>query len=973
MKKFSIVAIISILLVCIISTPTWTKAEECPSVDTYITNYFGSAYTNVNNIVTFNIKKEYWDYVKVYVNDTADSDDEAHTGLVTPDENGNISLDLMADQNAGLPNTRIAFYFTPSSSITTATNCSSVKRTYTFETSVDVGEPEDDEDIIELKREAGLLPGTGASLEDLKDDSFIKVTDITKSNSLSCNYGKTDGKTVKKYTYTSSKSSSDTCTTTCREDVVVTLDPPVITESGMCFSYVVDIKSKVACSSKFTGKEPKKYKGCIANAICSGGTDKGGPNEEFDSCIESCDNGEYTQSCIDKCYTKVYEKNSKDTKKVKTKNNTKHESTEYLERLKSTNTFTEPQKLSSSLRKVNVGTVRENKKNITNKKITCYTDSYLASTGWMNDAQLTELAQEVYNSKQYLPGGYYSLNSGYEWTPSKRYYKYDTANGTYTLEKKGGCLSRISPHYFSSVAKTKLTIKELNGQFYYTGSRIHRYEPTGTLVKDKYIYAGGLVRYQISYDGGNSFIYSHCGESCQVSSSCANLIRAGNNKYPGNKWAIVTNTQAKQIYKAELKSYAKAKNACVNSTQSCYSTADSSYKIMVNETSKNTGKNLDNSYESNQKVDQAKSGNNKSIISGQDTSMIINTNGKCITGECANNQLYCNSLNKDSSEYKAYCDDKNSCKLSGIPACKNGDQCYDYHTTLSFPKNYINVKTGQTTTQVKKENLPFYVAIGNAYCTNLSAKEVNVDWYNYKIDDTNTVAKPSKINKYNITGTIKNYGYSKWNFDFSCFYAIKNPTSGDCVGDDCDNKVCIGEDCDDDNTCKGDNCDGDNTCKGDNCDDDATPPNNILSNVKVRSVNLSNLFPNRNPRFNWSVNAKNVNNRNYKVDPETLIKAIEATGDSIYDENNEDKYLDYEIDLTKDAIKTIREYNKGKTYNNSDNGTGVDRLIGQGTWGVTVYQSKLLDSLGGSVVTKRGLLGCNNQTGKETCNVEGGN
>ena len=949
MKKFSIVAIVSILLVCIISTPTWTKAESCPSVDTYITNYFGSAYTNVNNIVTFNIKKEYWDYVKVYVNDTASNDDEAHTGLVTPDENGNISIDLMADQNAGLPNTTVTFYFTPAPSITSAKNCSSVKRTYTFEPTVVVGEPEDDAELTEMKREIGLLPTTSASLDDLKNDSFIQVTDITKSNSLSCNYGKTDGKTVKKYTYKSTKRTSDTCTTTCREDVVVTLDPPVITESGMCFSYVVDIKSKVACSSEFTGVVPKKYKGCIANTICSGGTDKGGPNEEFDSCVESCDNGNYTQSCIDKCYTKVYEENKEETasKVTKTEKSTKDDSSEYLERLKSTSTFVEPQKLAGSLGQVDVGT----------EKVTCYTDSYLASTGWMNDAQLTELAQKVYYSKQYLPGGYYGLTNGYEWYPSYKYYKYDLVNGTYSLKDSGGCLSRISPHYFSSVDKTKLTIKELNGQFYYTNSRIHRYVPTGTLVDEasqKYRYSGGLVRHQISYNGGKSFVTSNCGETCQVSSSCANQIRKGSNKYPGNKWAIVTNTQALNIYKAELKAYTKAKKACVSSTQSCYSTADSSYKIVVDETSKNTGKNLGNSYSSGQKVDQAKSGSNKSSISGPNSSMVINTNGKCITGECANNQLYCNSLDKNSSEYKAYCEDKQSCKLAGIPACKDGNTCYDYHTTLSFPKNYINVKTGKTKVEIDKTQLPFFVAIGNAYCTNLSAKEVNVDWYNYKIDDTNTVAKPSKINKYNITGTIKNYGYSKWNFDFSCFFAIKNPTSGDCVGDECtgDDKKCVGK-----------NCSGDN---------DGPPSNNIVSNVKVRSINLSNLFPNRNARFNWSSEAKNVNNRNYKVDPEALTKSIETTGDKVYDENNEDKYLDYEINLTRDAIKTIREYNKGKTYNNSDNGTAVNRLKGQGTWGVTVYQSKLLDSLG-SVVTKRGLLGCNNKTGEKTCNVEGGN
>lgn len=951
MKKFSIVVIFSILLVCVVSTPTWIKAEACPAVDDFVNEYFGSAYTVENNIVTFNIKKDYWNYVTVYVNDTADSDDETHTGLVTPDGNGNISVNLMDAENAGLPNTTFTFYFTS----TTKNDCKSVKKTYTFEPSTELGEPEDDSEISDMKNEIGLLPDSGPSLDDLADSSFIKVSDVSKSNSLSCNYGKTDGKTVKKYTYTSSKNVSSTCKTTCREDVVVTLDPPVITQSGMCFSYVVDIKSKVACSYKFTGTAPKKYKGCIANARCSGGTDKGGPNEEFDSCVESCDNGEYTQSCIDKCYTKVYENDKTDTKTVKTKKTTKNESSEYLTRLKATNTFTEPQKLSGSLREVNVGT----------KKVTCYTDSYLAKTGWMNDAQLTELAEKVYKSKQYLPGGYYGLTSGYEWFPSYRYYKYDIANGTYSLENSGGCLSKISPHYFSSVAKTKLTIKELNGQFYYTSSRIHIYGPTGEKdekIENKYKYAGALRRIKIKYPGSNT-IASVCGETCAVSSSCSNLIRKGDNRYPGKKWAIVTNTQALMIYKAEYNAYVKAKKACVNSTQSCYTTAKSSYKIVVDETSKNTGKNLGNSYESNQIVDQAKSGSNKSSVSGTNSSMIINTNGNCVTGECANNQLYCNSLDKSSSSYKAYCEDKNSCKLSGIPSCKNGNTCYDYHTTLSFPKNYINVKTGKTKVEIGKTELPFYVAIGNSYCTNLSTKEVNVDWYNYKIDDTNTVAKPSKINNYNITGTIKNYGYSKWNFDFSCFYAIKNPTSGDCTGDDCSNKNCVGDNCST-NKCVGDNCNGDS---------DDTPSDNITSNVKVRSVNLSNLFPNRSARFNWSSEAKNVNNTNYKVDPETLVKAIEATGDSVYDENNESKYLDYEINLTRSAIKTIREYNKGKTYNNSDNGTGVDRLSGQGTWGVTVYQSKLLDSLGTSVVKKRGLLGCNNQTGEKTCNVEGGN
>ena len=413
------------------------------------------------------------------------------------------------------------------------------------------------------------------------------------------------------------------------------------------------------------------------------------------------------------------------------------------------------------------------------------------------------------------------------------------------------------------------------------------------------------------------------------------------------------------IYKAELQAYKNEKESCVRSSKSCYTTATSTYTIKVDETSKNTGNNLGNSYKAYQKVDQGKSGNNKSKVTGNNKTMIINTNGKCITGECANkNQEYCSNLDKNSSDYKAYCDDKNSCKLSGIPACKNGNTCYDYHTTLSFPKNYINVKTGQTKVEITKDKLPFYVAIGNSYCTNLSTKEVNVNWYDYKIDDTNKVAKPKKINKYNIKGTIRNYGYSKWNFDFSCFYALKNPDTGDCVGDNCTPKDCVGNNC--------------TPCTGSKCNNGGNGEN-IISKVKVRSVNLSNLFPNRTPRFNWSNEAKNVNNRNYKVDPSTLVKAIETTGDTVYDKDKENKYLDYHIKLTKSAITKIRNYNKGKTYNNSNNGSPVNRINGEGTWGVTVYRSKLLDKLGKKVVTKRGLLGCNNQTSSRSCNQQGGN
>ena len=85
--------------------------------------------------------------------------------------------------------------------MTSAKNCGTTMKYYSFDPTVSSQQNEDDEELKQLERELGTLPDTDASLDDLKDDTFTKVTDMTKSNKLTCDYGKTDGKTVKKYTY----------------------------------------------------------------------------------------------------------------------------------------------------------------------------------------------------------------------------------------------------------------------------------------------------------------------------------------------------------------------------------------------------------------------------------------------------------------------------------------------------------------------------------------------------------------------------------------------------------------------------------------------------------------------------------------------------------------------------------------------------------------------------------------------------
>lgn len=962
-RKIKLLSVI--VIACILLTPaTKSASDTCPSVDTYIQEYLnlngsGStvgerAYVKNGDIITYSIKPEYIKYVTIY----------AGEDLITPDANGNVSIDIAKyDEKGGVVS--INFVSPPledkkskddskkdntsattNSAIKPAENCSA-QLTQTFTSGggrleFNQGELNDIQnslnEISNLQKEnTTITPG----FDDPISGDFTKVSDPTKATKLMCKYDKDSGKTVQKYTHTGQKDTGDQwCKVTCREDVVVSMDPPVITQSGMCFSYVADIKTKSVCKAEYLKPAPVLHYGCTAPSYCSGGTDKGGPNESFDSCVNSCDGGEYTQSCINKCYNKVYgsteedttttEKKSTtkkvsntttDTKKDTTTKDSENEGVTYLNNLKTNYQFIEPTKLASGYIDIggSVGKVR------------CYTDTELAVQGVS--------AEDVYNSKKYLPGGTYA-NGG--WTPTAGYYSINQ-KGEKVWHAKGGCPSKINYHYFASLGKTSLTLSELNGTFKFprTGN-IHVYAPED---------AGGALR-RIRVNGD----YNECQESCGTSSMCQGLVNGYNAYGTNNKGQtvqaydkdqnIVTKEQAKMIFDAEVKKWKEDQKKCKASANDC-TTLKSNYVIQTSEISKNSGKDLGEKYTSNQ--------NGKNITAsgeGGYTSMVINTNGRCVTGSCENKSSeYCSNLDstKNSSELVTYCNDKESCKNSGTPGCKNGNICYDHHTTISFPKNYMNVKTGQTKVEISKDKLPYYVSLGNAYCTNLSTKEVNTAWYDYKLDDTNKTAKPaeSKIKK-NITAKINDYGIFKWNFDLSCFFAIKNPTTGECNGDDCKEKKCTGTD----------------------CDDGVETP---LSNAKVRSVDTTDLFPNREPRFNWSSKAKNVSNQSYKIDPESLVKEIETLGDAVYDTDKENQNVDYHIVLTPSDINDVRKYNKEKKTYNEDiyKGLGVNKIAGEKVWGVTVYRSNFLDEHK-KIVLKRGLLGCNNQSSANTCATEGG-
>ena len=190
-----------------------------------------------------------------------------------------------------------------------------------------------------------------------KADSFetasIAIKDkLNNDNKLKCNYDPRPGTGETKDTYYLAKNRSyyyayneydktiedayvynyapgnvvkedATCKVRCYESVVVEYGAPVASKAGFCFEYKVKVTSRVTCDSEAPTKFKKKSGYCTPTPVC---TNRGayyvteaGPTQEFESCIEDCDGGKYTQKCSKKCYKKVYGKSSKN-KNVATDN-----------------------------------------------------------------------------------------------------------------------------------------------------------------------------------------------------------------------------------------------------------------------------------------------------------------------------------------------------------------------------------------------------------------------------------------------------------------------------------------------------------------------------------------------------------------------------------------------------------------------------------------------------------------------------
>ncbi len=277
-----------------------------------------------------------------------------------------------------------------------------------------------------------------------------------------------------------------------------------------------------------------------------------------------------------------------------------------------------------------------------------------------------------------------------------------------------------------------------------------------------------------------------------------------------------------------------------------------------------------------------------------------------------------------------------------------------YQTEWGFPGSWIHNKTGEVSYTPQQTG---WIGYEKTFCLPLDSNDVNDKWWTfyyverYKNDSrfssnsedfnlgmcpgedfsnvTFTKEDEKQLN-YNIRAKARKYGQFGWNIDINCFYAL--------------NQYCLSEDA-------------------------AKPANPGDDSVRIRSVDLANVFPaedgemlttqyttGRTPGFNWSKYAINIQSGKYVIEPsDYLFHGVQERGYSVYSEDN----LDYEIILTRDKIAKLRD----KKVNYASFEGDVDE---SGT--VSSYKSPLFrgndalfkDDDGGNKLPNTSVLGCNN-------------
>ena len=634
-----------------------------------------------------------------------------------------------------------------------------------------------------------VLPSVG-SMETAKGDAYF-----TNNQQLYAEHTFVINKGKYQYNVDQGQPAKDgttiSCVMKCSEAVEVEYGPPIATKAGACFEYKVRVTSRVNCEMQQPPALPYPYTKSSRIHIETGYVDKtthevvegtstetgtgeqtnieeskvikdgsascrycdpvpecygygrswrqGGPSDEYDSCINTCDGGAYSKKCSQKCYKEVYGSNAVAGAQI---------NAELLElaadKLSKRTTIMSDDDMRDCMSKV-----QGKYPGVTDElaKCVCVGDEY----GDPNEEHL---------------GCYFKTSKGIEWFGVR-----DTTSRTADC----GC---------SGYSDCKTKCKGIEGRWY-------THNPDGKYHNGKYILPAGIQDgfWRHVYSNLDEFPNGYCDDNCwwndcrseatlgTLSSltprkdSDGNIIPDGgqNNTTAGTiyyndgyaQMDLIINMRQRDKAIEECEGHAKC-----STTQSTY-TISAGYRAKNSETI--------NWY--------------KFPYNGQDT--IQHTSGTSVVG------TFADAKTTIFSDYPSEGQGRLGCYKEGDSSADL------YRSTWGFPGSWRNKKTAELSYDPSGKSGKAWVEIKDKYCVPLNSGAVNVEWWNQyfnryikqegitvtsttnelneciRQDTTTTITKyyPSSVNTWNIHAETRDFGYFGWNIDVDCFYAINTAPS----------------------------------------------------------------------------------------------------------------------------------------------------------------------------------------------------
>lgn len=785
----------------------------------------------------------------------------------------------------------------------------------------------------------------------------------------------------------SKKKDVKVCTTKCREQLVVSFGPPkVVSNPGQCFTYKVEVKSTTTCAvdidfSQFPSFEGGNgtdgfrngtYEPCSVKAKCSkkinGYTEQGGPTVDFDQCVKTCDGGKYSSKCVNKCYSDVYSSSSKSSNTKKSTTNTDKSKNNGLKI-----NYSDKVQMDKVVKLANEGdnsvtddvpvscpSISAN--DVPSNPSSEYIDSvykYVAEniTGNFSPVLRTQGSLLHYSSK----AGCYWNTYGYPYFRTKTLTArtvcndYNVGREWYIGSTTCGAVTNSGNykacHDASNCYPGAMRFYKVRHKCVERSPKTHK-----CLKKSNDVLDGGLTKYVADENGFK--INQGCNEKCKWV--------AGTTTVGGKTCYYNDREKAEKDYLDDVQEFIDTIQNCVKVTSKC-DTKKASYEMVANDdTSDNATKqtcDADN-YDSNKTYcksfpetsggtspeERLKTGSTSAVNGLKYPSIVQN-----IGGSCAENNIL-----DDGYDWRN----------------KNTTLKTQYHTVLTFPGAWVDNKTGDIAYSVADSEKNYYREEQGKYCTPLTAKAVNVDyWFDYQYSklecykDVADKTKASAPDVYNILTKIKDFGKYEWTFDAGCFYAV-NPDvppkventytcTKQCPESDPDcNKVCVGDCCN--SSCstndkkpsygeyatkaytgtdifpKGQSNKSKSvtsstlTYHAKNTKTISTSSKTYKSgntgSVKKVADGTSSTTLSRNPGFNWTVDATYLAIKGYPITP-TLLRnkmASDTESNIVYSDSEN---LDYTIVLSQAQISKIKsevhnDSNYFTSYNDGNNAGG---------------------------------------------------